>query len=117
MKSFAARTWAHRTLAVWLALSLIGVQFGGLAHRVEHPIPLGLAHALAPHAVDGADHRHDPGRHDCGAYDAAALGHGPPVALVVRAAAVAGCEFAPPTATLAHKASAPAFRPRAPPST
>ncbi len=63
-----------------LALALIGAQFAGVKHRIEHAPVLDdhSAYALLEH-----DHDHEDDRlptHDCAAYDAAAVGDGPPLA-------------------------------------
>lgn len=83
------RRLKHSTLAValtaWLAVALVGSQIAGQIHRVEHvPAQAGQfsEDALSIHADDG-----DSSRHDCAAYDAAALGDGPPVAQSTFAAA------------------------------
>jgi hypothetical protein len=76
----------RKLMAFALAATMLVAQLAGLQHRIEHAggAPLDHAPVFAVHDHgEGApvDDHTDAGRstHDCGAYDAATLGDGPPL--------------------------------------
>lgn len=85
-----------RAFAALLAVALVGSQVAGQVHRVKHaPVHAGqLVERALLFAADGGNGS----QHDCAAYDAAALGDGPPVTHSVSTEAFLPCSV--PTAQI-----------------
>lgn len=74
----------HRALLAVLAAAVLCAQFTGAQHRIEHADRLAalarFVHAQAAGSAESASLPETAPWHDCAAYDAAALGDGPPAA-------------------------------------